>query len=339
MKIANTNLPHGLVLAPMAGVTDRTMRRISADFGCEYAVSEMVSAKAIVYEQDARPSAPVRTAQLCNIEEDTIPTAIQIFGSEPEFMAEAARLISNSAYRGFEGARPDAIDINMGCPVKKIVQSGDGSALMKNPELIHRITEAVVKASSLPVTVKIRAGWSKESKNAVECALAAESAGASAICVHGRTRDQFYSPGVDLSIIGEVKSAVRVPVIGNGDLFSAKQAMKMKEETGCDGFALARGAMGNPWLFSQIADALDGKEYSYPSRDEVQEIAKKHLDMAIAHKGERRGLAEAKVVVSHYFRGIRGATRARFDFMNSMTYAEAHEALVRAFESAEEDEA
>ena len=339
MKIANTNLPHGLVLAPMAGVTDRTMRRISADFGCEYAVSEMVSAKAIVYEQDARPSAPVRTAQLCNIEEDTIPTAIQIFGSEPEFMAEAARLISNSAYRGFEGARPDAIDINMGCPVKKIVQSGDGSALMKNPELIHRITEAVVKASSLPVTVKIRAGWSKESKNAVECALAAESAGASAICVHGRARDQFYSPGVDLSIIGEVKSAVRVPVIGNGDLFSAKQAMKMKEETGCDGFALARGAMGNPWLFSQIADALDGKEYSYPSRDEVQEIAKKHLDMAIAHKGERRGLAEAKVVVSHYFRGIRGATRARFDFMNSMTYAEAHEALVRAFESAEEDEA
>lgn len=339
MKIANTNLPHGLVLAPMAGVTDRTMRRISADFGCEYAVSEMVSAKAIVYEQDARPSAPVRTAQLCNIEEDTIPTAIQIFGSEPEFMAEAARLISNSAYRGFEGARPDAIDINMGCPVKKIVQSGDGSALMKNPELIHRITEAVVKASSLPVTVKIRAGWSKERKNAVECALAAESAGASAICVHGRTRDQFYSPGVDLSIIGEVKSAVRVPVIGNGDLFSAKQAMKMKEETGCDGFALARGAMGNPWLFSQIADALDGKEYSYPSRDEVQEIAKKHLDMAIAHKGERRGLAEAKVVVSHYFRGIRGATRARFDFMNSMTYAEAHEALVRAFESAEEDEA
>jgi tRNA-dihydrouridine synthase B len=339
MKIANTNLPHGLILAPMAGVTDRTMRRISADFGCEYAVSEMVSAKAIVYEQESRASVPVKTALLCNIEEGTIPTAVQIFGSEPEFMAEAARLISDSSYRGFEGTRPDAIDINMGCPVKKVVQSGDGSALMKNPELIHRITESVVKASSLPVTVKIRAGWSKDSKNAVECALAAESAGASAICVHGRTRDQFYSPGVDLSIIGEVKSAVRVPVIGNGDLFSVKQAMQMKEETGCDGFALARGAMGNPWLFSQIADALDGKEFAYPSHEEVQAIAEKHLDMAIAHKGERRGLAEAKIVVSHYFRGIRGATRARFDFMNSMTYAEAHDALVRAFESAEEDEA
>ena len=339
MKIGNTNLPYGLLLAPMAGVTDQTMRRISGEFGCEYAVSEMVSAKAIVYEQDARASAPVRTAQLCNIEKGAIPTAVQIFGSEPEFMAEAARLISNSSYRGFAGARPDAIDINMGCPVKKIVQSGDGSALMKKPELIHRITEAVVKASSLPVTVKIRAGWNKESKNAVECALAAESAGAVAICVHGRTRDQFYSPGVDLSIIGEVKSAVRVPVIGNGDLFSAKQAMKMKAETGCDGFALARGAMGNPWLFGQIADALEGRDFTYPSHEEVQAIAERHLDMAIAHKGERRGLAEAKVVVSHYFRGIRGATRARFDFMNSMTYAEAHEALVRAFaEASEEDE-
>lgn len=337
MKIANTNLPHGLLLAPMAGVTDRTMRHICAEFGCEYAVSEMVSAKAIVFEQESRPSVPVKTALLCNIENDSIPTAVQIFGSDPEFMAEAARLISNSAYRGFEGARPDAIDINMGCPVKKVVNGGDGSALMKDPELIHRITEAVVKASSIPVTVKIRAGWNRESKNAVECAIAAESAGASAICVHGRTRDQFYSPGVDLSIIGEVKSAVKVPVIGNGDLFSAKQAMKMKEETGCDGLALARGAMGNPWLFSQIADVLDGKEFVYPSHEEVQAVAERHLDMAIAHKGERRGLAEAKVVVSHYFRGIRGATRARFDFMNSMTYAEAHDALVRAFAEANEE--
>lgn len=338
MRIGNTLLPHGLLLAPMAGVTDRTMRRICAEFGCEYAVSEMVSAKAIVFEQASRASVPVKTALLCNIEEGSIPTAVQIFGSEPEFMAEAARLISNGAYRGFAGARADAIDINMGCPVRKVVQSGDGSALMKDPGLIHRITEAVVKASSLPVTVKIRAGWSKESKNAVECALAAESAGAAAICVHGRTRDQFYSPGVDLSVIGEVKSAVHVPVIGNGDLFSAGQAMKMKAETGCDGLALARGAMGNPWLFGQIAAMLEGKEFSYPPHEEVMAVAERHLDMAIADKGERRGLAEAKVVVSHYFRGIRGATRARFDFMNSMTYADAHDALVRAFTQADEEE-
>ena len=338
MKIGSTDLPRGLLLAPMAGVTDRTMRHICAEFGCEYAVTEMVSAKAIVFEQESRPSIPVKTALLCNIEENSIPTAVQIFGSDPEFMAEAARLISNSAYRGFEGARPDAIDINMGCPVKKVVGSGDGSALMKNPDLIHRITEAVVKSSSLPVTVKIRAGWSKDSKNAVECALAAESAGASAICVHGRTRDQFYSPGVDLSIIGEVKSAVRVPVIGNGDLFSVKHAERMKKETGCDGLALARGAMGNPWLFSQIAAMLDGKEYSYPPKEEVMQMAQRHLSMAIADKGERRGLAEAKIVVSHYFRGIRGATRARFDFMNSMTAADAEAALINAFTKSDEEE-
>ncbi len=337
MKIAKTDLPHGLLLAPMAGVTDRTMRHICAEFGCEYAVSEMVSAKAIVFEQESRPSIPVKTALLCNIEEGAIPTAIQIFGSEPEFMAEAARLISNCAYRGFEGARPDAIDINMGCPVKKVVNSGDGSALMKNPELIHRITESVVKASALPVTVKIRAGWNKESKNAVLCALAAENAGASAVCVHGRTRDQFYSPGVDLSIIGEVKAAVKIPVIGNGDLFTARDAEKMKKETGCDGFALARGAMGNPWLFSEIAAMLDGNEFTPPSREEVMLTAQRHLAMAIADKGERRGLAEAKVVVSHYFKGIRGATRARFDFMNSMTARDAESALVRAFTQSEEE--
>ncbi len=336
MKIASTDLKHGLILAPMAGATDRTMRSISADFGCEYAVTEMVSAKAIVYEQDSRPSAPIRTAQLCNIEEDTIPTAVQIFGSEPDFMEEAARLISNSTYRGFDGARPDAIDINMGCPVHKIVSSGDGSALMKDPELIHRIVEATVKGSSLPVTVKIRAGWSRDSKNAVECALAAQSAGAVAICVHGRTRDQFYSPGVDLDIIGQVKSAVKVPVIGNGDLYSAADALKMKQVTGCDGFALARGAMGNPWLFSEIAAMLDGKGFTPPTREEVMAIAQKHLHMAIEHKGERRGLAEAKVVVSHYFKGIRGATKARFDFMNSMTAAEAEEALITAFTRSEE---
>ncbi len=337
MKIANTCLPHGLLLAPMAGVTDRTMRHICAEFGCEYAVSEMVSAKAIVFEQESRPSVPVKTALLCNIEDGSIPTAIQIFGSDPEFMAEAARLISNSAYRGFEGARPDAIDINMGCPVKKVVNSGDGSALMKDPDLIHRITEAVVKASSLPVTVKIRAGWNRASKNAVECALAAENAGASAICVHGRTRDQFYSPGVDLSIIGEVKSAVKVPVIGNGDIFTARDAERMKKETNCDGFALARGAMGNPWLFSEIAAMLNGADFTLPSREEVMLTAQRHLAMAIADKGERRGLAEAKVVVSHYFRGIRGATRARFDFMNSMTAADAEDALKRAFTKSEEE--
>lgn len=336
MKIAATELRHGLILAPMAGVTDRTMRRISARHGAEYAVSEMVSAKALVFEQEARASAPARTAVLCNIEEGAIPTAVQLFGADPEFMAAAAKLISDCAYRGFEGQRADAIDINMGCPVRKVVSCGEGSALMKDPERIYRIVEATVGASSLPVTVKIRAGWDKDHKNAVECALAAESAGASAICVHGRTRDQFYSPGVDVNIIGEVKAAVACPVIGNGDIFAAKHAKEMKRITGCDGFALARGAMGNPWLFTAIAAMLENKEYTHPSHEEVLCQARQHLAMAIEHKGERKGLAEAKVVVSHYFRGIRGATRARFDFMNSMSAADAEAALIRAF--AEQDE-
>ena len=325
------------MLAPMAGVTDRTMRRICASHGAEYAVSEMVSAKALVFEQASRASAPVRTATLCNIEEGAIPTAVQLFGAEPDFMAEAARLISECAYRGFEGQRADAIDINMGCPVRKVVSCGEGSALMKDPELIHRIVEATVRASSLPITVKIRAGWDKDHKNAVECALAAENAGASAICVHGRTRDQFYSPGVDINIIGEVKAAVSCPVIGNGDIFTVRDAINMKSITGCDGFALARGAMGNPWLFSQIAAKLDGRDFDYPSHEEVLAQAREHLAMAIEHKGERKGLAEAKVVVSHYFRGIRGATRARFDFMNSMNAKDAEESLIRAFEHADEE--
>lgn len=336
MRFSDIELRHGLILSPMAGATDRTMRRICAEYGCEYAVTEMVSAKAIVYEQQSRPSAPTRTAQLCNIEEGTIPTAVQIFGSEPQFMAEAARLISNGAYRGFEGARPNAIDINLGCPVRKVVLSGDGSALMKDPDLIYRIVEATSKASALPVTVKLRAGWDREHKNAVECAVAAESAGAVAVCIHGRTRDQFYSPGVDLAVIGAVKAALKVPVIGNGDLFTAADAARMKAQTGCDGFALARGAMGNPWLFNEIAAMLDGVEFVPPSREEVMGIALRHLHMAIEHKGERRGLAEAKVVVSHYFKGIRGATKARFDFMNSATAADAETALITAFMQTEE---
>lgn len=338
MRLGNIELTHGLMLAPMAGVTDRTMRRICSEFGCEYAVTEMVSAKAIVFEQEARASIPVKTAPLCNIEEGSIPTAVQIFGSEPEFMAEAARLISRGEYRGFEGARPVAIDINMGCPVRKVVQSGDGCALMKDPERIRDITAAVVKASVLPVTVKLRAGWSRDDKNAVICALAAESAGAVAVCIHGRTRDQFYSPGVDLETIGNVKAALKIPVIGNGDIFCAEHAERMRSITGCDGLAIARGAMGNPWIFSQITASLEGRGYGYPPREEVMRTALRHLESAINDKGEKRGIAEAKVVVSHYFRGIRGATRARFDFMNSMTAADAESALIRAFTQCEEEE-
>lgn len=331
MKIGNTEIPHGLLLAPMAGVTDIAMRRISGEYGAEYAVSEMVSAKALVYEQESRDSVPVRTAPLCRIEKDSIPTSIQIFGSDPEFMAQAATLLSSGAYRGFDGVLPDAIDINMGCPVKKVVNSGDGSALMKSPDKIFDIVLATVKASSLPITVKLRAGFDNEHKNAVECALAAQSAGAAAVCIHGRTRSQFYSPGVDLGIIGEVKAALSVPVIGNGDIFKVEDALLMLRETGCDGIALARGAMGAPWLFSAICAAIEGRDYYPPSSEEMLRTALSHLALAVAEKGERRGLSETKTVLSHYIKGMTGATKARVNLMNSTTQGEAEAALTSAF--------
>ena len=327
MKIGNTNLPCGLLLAPMAGVTDRTMRHICGEFGCEYAVSEMVSAKAIVYEQASRASAPVKTATLCNIEEGTIPTAVQIFGSEPEFMAEAARLISNSAYRGFEGARPDAIDINMGCPVKKVVQSGDGSALMKNPELIHRITEAVVKASSLPVTVKIRAGWSKESKNAVECALAIEEGGADMITVHGRTRVEMYSGKSDRNIIKEVKENVKIPVIANGDIKDAGSAEETLLATGADGLMIGRASVGNPFLFEEIRLSLDGKAYTPPTVTQKAETALRQLRYAIAEKGENLAVREARKQIALYLRSFRGSARLRAEINTALSYAEVERAI------------
>lgn len=328
IKIGNTALRHGLMLAPMAGVTDLAMRKICADRGAEYAVSEMVSAKALVYEQGARATAPVKTAALCKIDGE-IPTAIQIFGSDSEFMAEAARLLSSGEYRGFCGILPAAVDINMGCPVKKVVSCGEGSALMRTPEKIYDIVSAVCRASALPVTVKLRAGWDLNSLNAPECAAAAESAGAAAVCVHARTREQFYTPGIMPEIIRFVKERVRIPVFGNGDINCAADALKMKSETGCDGFAVGRAAMGNPWIFNEISAALDGTEYVPPSAEEIAATAVEQLRRSVAEKGERQGVAEVKVTLSHYVKGLHGATRARAEIMAQSSAAAIEEALLR----------
>ncbi|MCQ2427550.1 MAG: tRNA dihydrouridine synthase DusB [Clostridia bacterium] len=337
VSFGGISLKHGLMLAPMAGVTDKSMRTVCGLCGNEYSVTEMVSAKALVFEQNSREHAPAKTADLCIISEDEpTPVAVQLFGSEPEFIAEAARLISFGAYRAFRGRRADAVDINMGCPVKKVVSCGEGSALMKDPEKIFRIVSAASKASVLPVTVKIRAGWDSESINAPECAKAAEEAGAAAVCVHARTREQFYTPGIITDVIGNVKAAVKIPVFGNGDIVSASDALIMKRETGCDGIAVARGAIGNPWIFSEIASAFENVRTPDITFRTRLETALLQLRLTVADKGEKRGVSEVKYAISYYVKGLRGAASAREKIMRAASSSEIEAVLTDFFSAATE---
>ncbi len=332
VTIGTTVLPHGLMLAPMAGVTDRSFRLLCRAHGAEYLVSEMVSAKALCYEQKAkrREAALMGTAPLAAISAEETPMAIQIFGSEPDFMAEAARMLEDSSYRGCRSeVAPMAIDVNMGCPVRKITGNGEGSALMKNPRLAGEIIAAMTRAVKLPVTVKIRSGWDASSVNAPEMAKILEQSGASLICIHARTKEQLYTPGIDLSVIERVKRAVSVPVIGNGDISSANDAVAMMEKTGCDGVMVGRGAMGNPWIFEEIAARLEGREFICPTVEERISTALAHLAEMIAHKGDRVGLAEGKKHVSWYLNGLRGAASARAAIMT----ADSSEAIRSVLES------
>jgi nifR3 family TIM-barrel protein len=320
IKIGETVLEHGLVLAPMAGVTDRTFRLLCKRFGAEYTVSEMVSAKALCYEQrsNRKEAALKGTAPLAAVLKSESPMAVQIFGSEPEFMAEAAKLIESCSYKGcLSEIPPAAIDINMGCPVRKITGNGEGSALMKDPKLAGKIVCAVSRAVNIPITVKIRAGWDASSVNAPEVAKILEANGASLICVHARTREQLYAPGIDLSVIENVKKAVSVSVIGNGDIYYAADAIQMMNKTGCDGVMVGRGAMGNPWIFEEISANLDGRAYTQPTLKERLNIASEQLTEMILHKGERVGLAEAKKHMAWYINGVNGAALARDKIMKA----------------------
>ena len=324
VTFGNIILPHGLALAPLAGVSDRAFRRVCRACGADFTVSEMVSAKALCYEQ-RKKDAKTRSVsgQLASVMADELPMAVQIFGSEPNFMAEAARMLEANEYIGcMSEVPPSAIDINMGCPVKKITGNGEGSALLKNPELIGEIVSAVVKAVSLPVTVKIRAGWDAASINAPEVAKIIEASGASMITVHARTREQMYEPGVDRSVIAAVKRAVTIPVLGNGDIYTAADALSMMEETGCDGVMIARGAMGNPWIFSEICAALDGRNFTPPPLTAKFEIALAQVREMIAEKGERVGVAEAKKHLAWYCHGMEGAAAARGRLMQATSYDE-----------------
>ena len=321
LQIGNIKFNHGLILAPMAGVTDRTFRNICKNYGAEFTVSEMVCAKSLCYEQRSKKSTPSATSVLAEIRKGDGPSSIQIFGSEPDFMAEAAKMLTDGSYKNcLSTEKPISIDINMGCPVRKITANGEGSALMKTPELAGKIVRAVSDAVDIPVTVKIRAGWDDTSKNAVEMAKILEANGATAICVHARTREQLYRPGIDIDTITNVKKSVNIPVIGNGDIYSAKDALEMFKITNCDAIMIGRGAMGNPWIFDEITCALENKDFIPPTTEERISQALEHLTIAIADKGERTGIAEGKKHLSWYIYGMNGAAATRNNIMIATSF-------------------
>lgn len=300
MQIGEIKLAAPLALAPMAGITDLPFRLICRRLGCGMTVSEMVSAKGLLYKN-------VKTTEMLRIDDGERPTAIQLFGSVPEELAEAARMV--------EASGADMIDFNMGCPVPKIVNNGEGSALMKQPQLAHDILAAMVKAVKIPVTVKFRAGWDDNSRNAVEIAKAVEAAGVSAVAVHGRTRQQFYEGKADWGIIAEVKQAVKVPVFGNGDIFTVEDGLRMLAETGVDGLMIGRGADGNPWIFRELAAVLRGEERpAAPSLQERLAQATEHLDMLIDYKGEHISVKEMRRHISAYLKGLPHAAEFRGRF-------------------------
>ena len=300
MQIGDIKLAAPLALAPMAGITDLPFRLICRRLGCGMTVSEMVSAKGLLYKN-------VKTTEMLRIDDGERPTAIQLFGSVPEELAEAARMV--------EASGADMIDFNIGCPVPKNVNNCEGSALMKQPQLAHDILAAMVKAVKIPVTVKFRAGWDDSNRNAVEIAKAVEAAGVSAVAVHGRTRQQFYEGKADWGIIAEVKQAVKVPVFGNGDIFTVEDGLRMLAETGVDGLMIGRGADGNPWIFRELAAVLRGEERpAAPSLQERLAQAAEHLDMLIDYKGEHISVKEMRRHISAYLKGLPHAAEFRGRF-------------------------
>ncbi|MBQ2897359.1 MAG: tRNA dihydrouridine synthase DusB [Clostridia bacterium] len=303
LKIGSVTIPSAAVLGPMAGVTDASFRMICRKYGCGFTCSEMVSAKALYYNDK-------KTEQLIMPFDDEQPYAVQLFGSDPEIMALAAKKIKDMNVCHI-------IDINMGCPVPKVANNGDGSALMRNPELAGKIIYSVCNAVDIPVTVKIRKGWDDDSVNAVELAGVAEKNGAMAITVHGRTRQQFYSGEADWDIIREVKKSVSIPVIGNGDIFQFEDIEKMMDFTGCDAVMIARGALGNPFIFSGIK----------PDLDTIIDTALFHMKCIVRHKGEYIGIREARKHISWYIKGLHGAAKAKNAVNSAESAAEIYDIL------------
>lgn len=293
MKIGNVEIKEKAALAPMAGVTDIAFRELCRGYGAAYTVGEMVSCKGLCYGDR-------KSRELLKLSDDERPSAVQLFGDSPEFMARAALMAMEY--------EPQWIDINMGCPTPKIVNNGCGSALMKRPELCGEIVKAVKSAVDVPVTVKIRAGWDKDSINAVQVAQICESAGADAIAIHARTRAQMYAPSADWNIIAQVKQAVKIPVIGNGDVFTAHDAAHMMEQTNCDMVMVGRGALGNPWIFAQINAWLNEERLlPKPTVAQSMTVMLKHIKRMVELKGERGAMLEARKHAAWYIKGMRGA--------------------------------
>ena len=315
MKIGNVNLANPYILAPMAGVTDLPFRLLCKEQGAGLLCMEMISAKALQYKNK-------NTKALLAIHPEEYPVSLQLFGSDPKIMSEMAKMIEELPFQ--------ILDINMGCPVPKVVRNGEGSALMKNPKLVHEIVSAVSKAIEKPVTVKIRKGFDDDHINAVEIAKIIEDAGGAAVAVHGRTREQYYSGKADWDIIRQVKEAVSIPVIGNGDVISGEKALQMRRETGCDGVMIARSALGDPWLFERVNAALEGlpapKEPNLQAR---MNALRRQVEEMVEQKGEFVAMPQARAQTMHYMKGLKGAAALR-RYCCTLTHLEDLDELIDA---------
>ena len=308
LKIGNVELANPYILAPMAGVTDLPFRLLCKEQGAGLLCMEMISAKAIQYNNK-------NTRALLEIHPEEEPVSLQLFGSEPDVISEIAKRIEELPFA--------ILDINMGCPVPKIVRNGEGSALMNQPKLVHEIVSKTVKAIQKPVTVKIRKGFNEESINAVEIAKIIEDAGAAAVAVHGRTREQYYSGKADWDIIRQVKEAVKIPVIGNGDVVSGESALAMMRKTGCDGVMIGRGAQGNPWIFSELVEyEKTGVMPQRPSNEELEEMMLRHARLQIQYKGAYLGIREMRKHVSWYTTGLKNSAKLRGEINAVESYEE-----------------
>ena len=307
IEIGNVTIKHPWMLAPMAGVCDLPFRVLCTECGAALLCTEMISAKAIYYKNK-------NTEELMQIDPKEKPVSLQLFGREANLMADMAKRIEERPF--------DILDINMGCPVPKVVNNGEGSALMKEPKLVGEIVSAIATAIGKPVTVKIRAGFSEDQKNAPEIAHIAQESGAAAVIVHGRTREQYYSGKADLNIIRQVKETVSIPVIGNGDVCDFDSGMRMMKETGCDGVMIGRAARGNPWIFAKCIAKMNGETYVGPTAAEIKDMILRHARMLCDHKGEYIGMREMRKHASWYTQGLKGASKLRGKLNETEHFAE-----------------